>query len=637
MTIHSSSTALASWCPASSLVSIKARKTVRVPRGAITPIEKSRRWREKRALGHRQRGTLPADALLSCVASTLYAWCVCLYRRRYDRNGAGYVAHSVYARCEQLHLSVVYVRFTSTCSERTVNVSSDDPGLTDDVAVHLTSVLWSCLNLISHCRISLTLPAEASMDWMPPHSTVMLGVTTASVSVVERALAAGASADGMPLFDSVPPLCFASNRGYIDIIKLLVHRGADLEVATVDGRGLPGSFRVLLDGGSRKVPLTGSKSLHAAVYGGKTAALRVLLEAGASPNSTDAHGVTPLMVACATNPDDLDRRPYFDAEQRIEALHALLNAGADPTVRDQNGQAATHYAAGVGDISSIELLLAKAPSTINEIDNTGCTPLGMAASSGQASTVSFLLSAGAREPTVCSSDTIRKGALLLAVKGNRQTVVRVMLEQGLEAVGGLALVPEALRSSVQRGFIGIIWLLLNVQGEERQRFWANYHVFAEFDFLAYVAMIPAGTPLGRVNEILMDKFSAAYRTPLLHLAAKYCSLRATHALLSADADEHYVVRGDNCWSEDNRASDVVGEWQESDEGDATRESALRRMLQRGPAFRARSWAWPAEAGPPVVAVALGAALKFATSVRRHPILRLFRAKGRWCFTRRCAR
>lgn len=200
------------------------------------------------------------------------------------------------------------------------------------------------------------------------------------------------------------------------------------------------------------------------------------------------------------------------------------------------------------------------PSTINAMDNFYNTPLGVAAIEGQARAVSFLLSAGAHQPAAWTPGIIKNSVLLSAVEKKRPHVVRTLLSQGLEAIGGVRLVPEALRSSIQRNVIGILSMLLNVEGEERQVFWANHPVFSVDDLIT--AKFRAGTPIARVHAVV----NAKYGIPPLHYAVKSCSLRASGVLLSAGADETAVD------TQGNRACDVVGDFQGHDERDPAKES-----------------------------------------------------------------
>lgn len=96
------------------------------------------------------------------------------------------------------------------------------------------------------------------------HAILMFAVDIASVSGVERALAAGASVNGMPSIDLVPPIVLASNRGHADIVELLVRRGADLEIATGDGYDSTVAVFAYFNRRLVEIPLRGSRALRAA-------------------------------------------------------------------------------------------------------------------------------------------------------------------------------------------------------------------------------------------------------------------------------------------------------------------------------------------------------------------------------------
>ena len=120
----------------------------------------------------------------------------------------------------------------------------------------------------------------------------------------------------------------------------------------------------------------------------------------------------------------------------------------------------------------------KAPSTINVTDNQGYTPLGAASFHGHAGTALFILRAGgAHEPSAWTPTKMstKMSTPLMAVQNNHQAVVRIFPDQGLDAVGGLIAVPEAMRYAISREHTNILrrMLLLDVQGEDRQGFWAN--------------------------------------------------------------------------------------------------------------------------------------------------------------------
>lgn len=58
-----------------------------------------------------------------------------------------------------------------------------------------------------------------------------------------------------PVILQVPPICLASNRGYVDIINCLVREGVDLEKAAGDGWNPNTEAVFYFCSGSNKVPL----------------------------------------------------------------------------------------------------------------------------------------------------------------------------------------------------------------------------------------------------------------------------------------------------------------------------------------------------------------------------------------------
>lgn len=96
--------------------------------------------------------------------------------------------------------------------------------------------------------------------------------------------------------------------------------------------------------------------------------------------------------------------------------------------------------------------------------------------------------------------------------------------------------------------------------------------------------------------------------PILHVAARYCSYRAAHALLSAGANEL------SCNAQGKRASDVIGDFEEDREGKEAADTALRRLLKHGSAVRARFWTWPNQAEA-AVGIAAEATCPTVRSVR----------------------
>ncbi|CAN0029443.1 unnamed protein product, partial [Scytosiphon promiscuus] len=157
-----------------------------------------------------------------------------------------------------------------------------------------------------------------------------------------------------------------------------------------------------------------------AIYGGNVAALRLLLEAGANPNSTDLRGATPLMAVFEGAP----------VEAQEDMLRALADAGADFLRKNEKcGRLPIHYAASNGATTPIYKLLSSAPTTLNVTDKNGLSPLGCAALAGHGGTVCLLLSAGASDMEDWS--VTGNSALIAAIGEGHEDVVQVLLEKGL--------------------------------------------------------------------------------------------------------------------------------------------------------------------------------------------------------------
>lgn len=102
-----------------------------------------------------------------------------------------------------------------------------------------------------------------------------------------------------------------------------------------------------------------------------------------------------LMVA--VTPAGAPDAPVADAAQRddVEAVHALLEQGADVNAAQGDGMTALHWAADHGDAAMTDVLL-NAGANVDAITRLGAfTPLHLAAEGGHAAVIVSLLRAGA--------------------------------------------------------------------------------------------------------------------------------------------------------------------------------------------------------------------------------------------------
>lgn len=351
--------------------------------------------------------------------------------------------------------------------------------------------------------IQLLLERGAEVDtkdgegFTPLHDAAERGRTLA----IRTLLNAGAKAD-TPNAVGRTALWLAASRGQVECAGYLVNHGADPALAAADGQSplhiaafnaRPGALRVMLE---RKPSLSGPSRLgtplHCAAAGptmrayfasqvkpgqpapaGGTAAeavacVKLLMEAGAPLDATDASGATPLQAAAA-----FGNKPALEllAGKGVAALAArdprgltalhhaargpvsagapadtqpalppaalsgcgdttafLIERGVPVNSRDEAGLTPLHLAASTGNLPALKALLF-AKADLRAVDKSGGTPLHWAAARGREDAVKALLGARA---AVAAADGEGQTPLLVAVAGGHGGIVRLLLDAGAD-------------------------------------------------------------------------------------------------------------------------------------------------------------------------------------------------------------
>lgn len=107
----------------------------------------------------------------------------------------------------------------------------------------------------------------------------------------------------------------------------------------------------------------------------------LLIKAGAEINVKDNFGWTPLMYAA-------------DVKIGVTMVSYLLANGADPNIRNNDGDTALKMAVSGNNVETIKLLIDKG-ANVEITDKEGNTPLMLAAANGRLEAVSQLLAGGA--------------------------------------------------------------------------------------------------------------------------------------------------------------------------------------------------------------------------------------------------
>jgi ankyrin repeat protein len=177
---------------------------------------------------------------------------------------------------------------------------------------------------------------QGESRWTPLHSACYQG----RGSVAEVFIDNGADVNAKDKH-SHTPLYFAVRKKDIDTVKLLIAKGANVNV--------------------KEEKKGGASPLHAAIERRHPDMAKLLIAKGADLNARNNEGETPLFIASAHR----------------DLVELLLAKGADINARDNLGQTVLHAMIEKGPLEIAELLIAKG-ADINAKDKKGHTPLYIA-------------------------------------------------------------------------------------------------------------------------------------------------------------------------------------------------------------------------------------------------------------------
>ncbi|XP_063758924.1 ankyrin repeat domain-containing protein 6b isoform X2 [Eleginops maclovinus] len=194
------------------------------------------------------------------------------------------------------------------------------------------------------------------------------------------------------------PLHLAAYKGHIEVVRILLKAGCDLDIQDDGGQtalqraavvGNNDVINALIQEGCAldRQDKDGNTALHEVSWHGFSQSLKVLVKAGANAHAKNKAGNTALHLACQNG--------------HAQSSKVLLLGGARPDIKNQQGDTCLHVAARYNHVAVIRILLG-AFCSVSERNQAGDTPLHMAAALNHKKSVRLLLEGGA-DSHICNN------------------------------------------------------------------------------------------------------------------------------------------------------------------------------------------------------------------------------------------
>ena len=330
------------------------------------------------------------------------------------------------------------------------------------------------------------------------------------------------------LTDGNTLLIIAAEKGYPDIAKVLLDKGAEVDRRDVEdftalyiasAYGYIDTVRVLLDRGADvNYPNSGKfTALYIASENGHTDIVKMLLDKGADVNYINDGKFTALYHASDNGHADI--------------VKLLLDKGADVNYLNDENFTALYIASDKGYIDVVKIILEKSVE-IDRLNKGKYTSLYIASENGHAEIVKMLLEKGANVNYL--NDSGKFTALYAATKNRHADVVRVLLDKGANVNSLNDRKFTCLYLASEKGYVPIVKILLDNGAD------ANYLNFGKYTAL-YIAS--ENNHINVVKVLLENGADVDYLNDgvtALYIAAKNENVEVIKTLLDMGAEVDFL-------------------------------------------------------------------------------------------------
>ncbi|XP_022906707.1 ankyrin repeat domain-containing protein 17 isoform X2 [Onthophagus taurus] len=316
-------------------------------------------------------------------------------------------------------------------------------------------------------------------------SLLSLACSAGYYELAQVLLAMHANVEDRGIKGECTPLMEAASAGHLDIVRLLVVHGADVNAQSTSGNtplmyGCAGGHqdvvKFLLENGANVEDHNenGHTPLMEAASAGHVGLAKILLEHGAGINThSNEFKESALTLACYKGHLDMVKfllEAGADQEHKTDEMHTalmeasmdghvevarlLLDSGAQVNMPTDSFESPLTLAACGGHVD-LALLLIERGANIEEVNDEGYTPLMEAAREGHEEMVSLLLSQGAN--INAQTDETQETALTLACCGGFTEVADFLLKAGADIDLGAS---TPLMEAAQEGHLELVKYLL---------------------------------------------------------------------------------------------------------------------------------------------------------------------------------